>query len=318
LRKTQQLRHLLAAGKPLVVPGCYNALTAKILAQAGFPALYMTGYGTSLGLLGLPDAGFATMTEMTQNARHIAAAIDVPLIADADNGYGNAVNVSRTVDEYIRSGAAAIHLEDQVLPKRCGHVAGKAVIALDEAVGKVRAACAARDAMDRDFVLIARTDARGVQGGSIDAAIERANAYLDAGADMAFVEGPASRGELERVCREVRGPLFYNMTGISPRLKEEELAELGVALVILPGTMLRVTIAAAHDFASALRREGLSADTETTQQLKSHPVGDLHAFSGFDRVRELERRFLPEGDQNKYDGALGFHPQAAQATHEGA
>ena len=192
MRKTTRLRELLRGGTSLVVPGCYNALSAKVLAHVGFPALYMTGYGTSLSLLGLPDAGLATMSEMHLNARYIANAVAVPVIADADNGYGNAVNVIRTVREYIQTGVAGIHIEDQAIPKRCGHVAGRQVIPLAEAVGKYRAAARVRDETDPDFVLIARTDARGAHGGTLDDASRRANAYLEAGADMAFVEGPMS------------------------------------------------------------------------------------------------------------------------------
>src|SRR5204863_1763998 len=171
MRTTTRLRQLLDARRTIVAPGCYNALSAKILDGVGFPALYMTGYGTSLALLGMPDAGLATMTEMHLNARYIANAVDVPVIADADNGYGNAINVMRTVREYIHTGVAGVHIEDQVIPKRCGHVAGRRVIPLAEAVGKYRAADAVRRELDPDFVLIARTDARGAHGGSLEAAI---------------------------------------------------------------------------------------------------------------------------------------------------
>src|SRR5439155_1619494 len=165
MRATTRLRQLLSSGKPLFVPGCYDALSARILETVGFPLLYMTGYGTSLALLGLPDAGLATMTEMHLNARYIAGAVRAPVIADADNGYGNAINVIRTVREYIGTGVAGIHIEDQAIPKRCGHVAGRRVIPLEEAVGKYRAADAVRRELDPDFVLIARTDARGARGG---------------------------------------------------------------------------------------------------------------------------------------------------------
>src|SRR5207244_1461232 len=160
---------------------------------------------------GLPDAGLVTLTEMVANARYIAAAVSVPLIADADSGFGNAINAMRTVREFITAGVAGIHIEDQVAPKRCGHVAGREVIEIEEAAGKIRAAAAARDELDPDFVLIARTDARGAHGGSLDDAIRRANAYLVAGADMAFVEGPTSVDEVKRICAEVKGPVFYNM-----------------------------------------------------------------------------------------------------------
>jgi len=160
MRATSRLRSLLATGKTLFVPGCYNALSAKILETVGFPAVYMTGYGTSLSLLGLPDAGLATMTEMHLNARYIANAISLPVIADADNGYGNAIGVIRTVREYIQTGVAGIHLEDQAIPKRCGHVAGRMVIPIEEAVGKYRAADKVRRDLDPDFVLIASLASR--------------------------------------------------------------------------------------------------------------------------------------------------------------
>src|SRR5437762_13986904 len=192
MRATSKLRELLGTGKTLFVPGCYNAPSAKILETIGFPAVYMTGYGTSLSLLGLPDAGLATMTEMHLNARYIANAVAVPVIADADNGYGNAIGVIRTVREYIGTGVAGIHIEDQVIPKRCGHVAGRRVIPIDEAVGKYRAAGAVRRALDPDCVLIARSDCRGARGGSLAAASRRANAYLAAGADLAVLDGPTS------------------------------------------------------------------------------------------------------------------------------
>src|SRR2546422_9016298 len=177
MRAASHLRRLVKCGQPLFVAGCYNALSARILAAVGFPAVYMTGYGTSLSLLGMPDAGLATMTEMHLNARYIANAVSVPVIADADNGYGNAINVIRTVREYIQTGVAGIHIEDQVIPKRCGHVAGRRVIPLDEAVGKYRAADATRRELDPDFVLIPRTDARGAHGRSLEAALERPHAH---------------------------------------------------------------------------------------------------------------------------------------------
>lgn len=308
MRAPTRLRELLRSGTTLFVPGCYDALSARILAHAGFPAIYMTGYGTSLALLGLPDAGLATMTEMHLNARYIAGAVSVPVIADADNGYGNAINVIRTVREYIQTGVAAIHLEDQVVPKRCGHVAGRQVIPLEEAVGKYRAADMARREVDPDFVLIARTDARGAHGGSLDEAIRRANAYLAAGADLAFVEGPTSVEEVRRVCREVNGPIFYNMTGVSPRFTLAQLQELGIAVAITPGATLRVTMQAVYDFAMALREQGPGAEAAFAERFKQHPLGDLHTFAGFDRIREWEEAFLPPEELEKYTGSVGHQP----------
>jgi len=308
VRQTTRLRQLLAADTPLLVPGCYNALSARILERAGFPAVYMTGYGTSLALLGMPDAGLATMTEMHLNARYIANAVPVPVIADADNGYGNAINVIRTVREYVQTGVAAIHLEDQVVPKRCGHVAGRRVIPIEEAVGKYRAADQARRELDPDFVIIARTDARGAHGGSLDEAIRRANAYLEAGADMAFVEGPTSVDEVRRVCREVKGPVFYNQTGVSPRFTLPQMRELGIALTILPGALLRLTIQSLYDFAVALREKGPEAEAEFAERFRGHPLGDVHTFAGFDEVRRWEEDFLPAEELEKYADSVGHQP----------
>jgi 2-methylisocitrate lyase-like PEP mutase family enzyme len=308
MRATTQLRELLRSATPLVVPGCYNALSAKLLEAADFPAVYMSGYGTSLALLGLPDAGLATMTEMHANARYIANAVHVPVIADADNGYGNAINVIRTVREYVQTGVAGIHIEDQVVPKRCGHVAGRRVVPLEEAVGKYRAADRARRETDPDFVLIARTDARGAHGGTLDDAIRRANAYLEAGADLAFVEGPTSRAEVERICREVQGPVFYNQTGVSPRLDLAEMRDLGIAVTILPGAAMRVTIQAVHDFARRLRQEGPLAEARFAEAFKQHPLGDLHTFAGFDQIRAWEEEYLPAEELDKYADSVGHQP----------
>jgi 2-methylisocitrate lyase-like PEP mutase family enzyme len=308
MRATTRLRQLLRT-TPLLVPGCYDALSAKVLEHTGFPAVYMTGYGTSLALLGLPDAGLATMTEMHLNARYIANAVSVPVVADADNGYGNAINVIRTVREYIQTGVAGIHIEDQAIPKRCGHVAGRRVIPLEEAVGKYRAADAVRRDLDPDFVLIARTDARGAHGGSLDEAIRRANAYLEAGADMAFVEGPTGLAEIQRVCREVRGPVFYNQTGVSPRLTLDQMKELGIALTILPGATLRVALQAVWDFATALREDGPVAEARFAERFRDHPVGDLHTFAGFDRIRAWETEYLPAEELDKYEDSIGHQPR---------
>jgi 2-methylisocitrate lyase-like PEP mutase family enzyme len=310
MKATTRLRELLSTGKTLFVPGCYNALSARILEHVGFPAVYMTGYGTSLSLLGMPDAGLATMTEMHLNARYIANAVKVPVIADSDNGYGNAINVIRTVREYVQTGVAAIHLEDQVIPKRCGHVAGRRVISIEEAVGKYRAADHARREVDPDFVLIARTDARGAHGGTLDDAIRRARAYLDAGADLAFVEGPTSVDEVQRVCRELPGKVFYNMTGVSPRFTLEEMNALGMAVAITPGSTFRVTMQAVYDYAVTLRDQGPMAEHAFNEGFKRHPLGNVHRFAGFDQIQEWEAEFLPPEELEKYDDSVGYRPVA--------
>lgn len=309
MKSTTKLRELLKSGESLFVPGCYNAMSARVLDKVGFPAIYMTGYGTSLSLLGMPDAGLATMTEMQMNARYIANAVDVPVIADSDNGYGNAINTIRTVKEYVQTGVAAVHIEDQVIPKRCGHVAGRRVIPIEEAVGKYRAADYARKEIDPDFVLIARTDARGAHGGTLDDAITRANAYLEAGADVAFVEGPTDVGEVKRICAEVKGPILYNQTGISPRFSQQELQELGIAITITPGATFRATMMAVYDLAVQLRDEGPIAEKAFNEKYSDHPMGDLHSFAGFDQVMAWEKEFMGEEELAKYSDSVGHQPK---------
>jgi 2-methylisocitrate lyase-like PEP mutase family enzyme len=308
-RASTRLRALIAKGPTLYVPGCYSAMSAKVLAHAGFDAIYMTGYGTSLSLTGLPDVGLTTMSEMVANARYIASAVDLPLIADADTGFGNAINVMRTVREYIGAGVAGLHMEDQVSPKRCGHVAGRQVIPLEEAVGKLRAAVDTRNELDPDFVLVARTDARGASGGSLDEAIRRANAFLAAGADLAFIEGPTARQEVERICREVKGPVFYNMTGVSPRFTLAEMREMGIAVCISPNAMLRSALAAMHDLALQMKQDGPEAETRFMESFRKHPLGDLHTFAGFDQVRAWEREYLGEEAMKKYADSVGHLPK---------
>lgn len=305
-RASTLLREIIASqkGRPLLVPGCFNAMSACVLAQAGFPVAYMTGYGTSLSMLGMPDAGFATMSEMHLNARQIANAVPgVPVIADADNGYGNAIQMKRCIEEYIQTGVAGVHIEDQVLPKRCGHVAGKFVVSLDEGVGKVRAAHDARQRLDPDFLLIARSDARGTNGGNLEEAIDRCNAYLEAGADMAFVEGPSSLGEVRQVCEAISGPVFYNQTGVSPKLSIDEMQELGIAMTIVPNALTRCAVTAMYDLAVKLREDPLN-EKAFMASIKNHPCGDMHEFAGFAAVRAAEEKYLPQAElAAKYDGA---------------
>ncbi len=280
-----RLRELLARPEPLVAPGAYDALSARLVEQAGFDVVYMTGFGTTASLAGRPDVGLLTGTEMVDNARRIAAAVDVPVIADADTGYGNAINVVRTVQAYEQAGVAGIHLEDQVMPKKCGHMSGKAVIPADEMAGKIRAAVEAR--RDPDFLLIARTDAAAVEG--LSAAIDRGRAYADAGADVLFVEAPTSEDDIARVAEELRGvaPLVFNWAegGRTPPIPLARIAELGFALVLFPiGTLLAAT-AGIRRLLASLRDDGVPA------------VDDLPTFDGFTdliglpEIRELEARF---------------------------
>jgi 2-methylisocitrate lyase-like PEP mutase family enzyme len=280
-----RLRELLARPEPLVAPGAYDALSARLIEQAGFDVVYMTGFGSTASLVGRPDVGLLTGTEMVDNARRLAAAVDVPVIADADTGYGNAINVVRTVQAYEQAGVAGIHIEDQVMPKKCGHMSGKAVIPADEMVGKLRAAVEAR--RDPEFLLIARTDAAAVEG--LDAALDRARAYAAAGADVLFVEAPTSEDDITRVASELRGvaPLVFNWAegGRTPAMPLARITELGFALVLFPiGTLLAAT-AGIQRLLASLRVDGVPE------------VGGLPTFEGFTdliglpEIRDLESRF---------------------------
>jgi len=238
---TAKLRALLQQDGVLVAPGAYDCIGARVIEQAGFPAVYMTGAGTA-ATLGYPDYGLITMSEMAENAGRLATAVRVPVIADADTGYGNELNVTRTVREYERRGIAGLHIEDQGFPKKCGHLDNKAVIPLDEFLAKVRAAAAART--NPDFLLIARTDARAVIG--FEDAVQRMNAALAAGADMAFLEAPQTPAEVAAVPRLVKGPCLLNVVsgGKTPVLDLAEAERLGFKLAILPGILFQTALAA--------------------------------------------------------------------------
>jgi 2,3-dimethylmalate lyase len=282
-----RLRELLSVEAPLVAPGAYDALSARLIEQAGFDAVYMTGFGTTATLLGRPDVGLLSGAEMVDNARRIVAAVDLPVIADADTGYGNAINVVRTVQLYEQAGVAGIQLEDQVMPKKCGHMSGKALIGTDEMVGKLRAAVEAR--RDPDLLIIARTDAVAVSG--IDDAIARARAFAEAGADVLFVEAPSSVAHIERVAAELRGvaPLVFNWAegGRTPGLSLERIGELGFSLVIYPiGTLLAATAGIRALLAT------LKADGVPTAALDAVPTfSEFTDLVGLPEVQQLEHRF---------------------------
>ncbi len=284
MRATTRLRQMLNAPGIIVAPGAYDGLSARLIERQGFPVVYMTGAGTAASALGQPDVGLATLTEMTTHAAHIASCVSLPVIADADTGYGNALNVIRTVREYERAGVAAIHLEDQVFPKKCGHIAGKAVIPAKEFAEKIRAA--AENRTDADFVIIARTDARAVNG--LDDAIARSQLYREAGADVIFVEAPTSREEIERVAREVQAPLLSNQVpgGRTPALTASELEKLGYKIVIFPVVGLMAATLAIEDALSKLQKTG-------TDWHEGPVLSPLEIFQkvGIDAWLEAERKY---------------------------
>lgn len=281
-----RLRTLLDAGRPVLAPGAYDCLSARLIEAAGFDAAYMTGFGAAAGLIGRPDVGLLTATEMTDQARRIAAAIDVPLIADADTGYGNPLNVIRTVRDYENAGVAAIQLEDQVAPKRCGHLTGKSVVATGEMIAKLDAAVHART--DPDLLIIARTDAAAVEG--LDAAIERARRYADAGADLLFVEAPGSTEEVHAIATRLGGHrLVFNWAegGRTPGLCRETLTELGFALVLFPIGALLAATGAIGSLLEAIRRDG--TPIAVLPELPS--FDEFTEFIGLPEIHELSARF---------------------------
>ncbi|MEW6670917.1 MAG: isocitrate lyase/PEP mutase family protein [Thermodesulfobacteriota bacterium] len=311
MKRTKILRELLTHKRLLVKPSGFDALSAKIIEQAGFKVMGATGYGISAAQLGRPDAGFLTLTEVVAVTRQMVGATKIPIICDADTGFGNALNVMRTTEEFIMAGAAGIHIEDQVAPKRCGHVAGKQLISLEEAVGKFRAADRVRRELDPDFLIIARTDARGALGGGMDEVIRRGKAYMAAGADMIFPDGLTSLQELERCVKEIAAPIHYNMSavGVSFYARLSQLEEMGVAIVSNPGGLLRSAMKAMWDYAQGFAAEGTEFMIRADREFDSHPTGNLHAFMGFPEIRRLEEEFLPkEETQKKYSDSIGYQP----------
>ncbi len=256
----RRLRDLLSQHRLVVAPGAYDALSARLVEEAGFDAVYMTGAGTAAGL-GFPDYGLVTMTEMVENAERLARAVGVPVIADSDTGYGNELNAIRAVQEFTRRGVAAIHVEDQVFPKRCGHLEDKEVIPALDFVAKVRAMSSHRP--NPDLYLIARTDARAPLG--LQAAVERANAALAAGADCAFVEAPQTREEVEAIPSLVNGPCLFNVVpgGRSPAVSLAGLERPGYRIAILPTVVLAAVVVGGRDALNRLRAEGDLAPSGT-------------------------------------------------------
>jgi 2-methylisocitrate lyase-like PEP mutase family enzyme len=246
------LRTLIEQKNALVVPGAYDGVSARLVERAGFPAVYMTGYGTSASRLGLPDLGYAGLAEMADHARNLAAAVSIPLVADADTGYGNALGVRRTVQAYEAAGVAGLHIEDQVAPKRCGHLSGHQIVPLGEFAGKIRAAVDAR--RDPDLLIIARTDAISAAG--FDEALRRGEAAARAGADVLFIEAPRDEAQVEKVATSFDTPLLYNYAsgGRSPLLPMATLRALRYAIVILPVDTLMVATKAIADFLAEVRK----------------------------------------------------------------
>ena len=287
---TTRIHALLEKHRTLVFPGVYDALGAKLAEQAGFPLTFISGYSVAASHLGLPDFGYLTQTEMVAVAKRVCASATIPIIIDADTGYGNALNVIRTVSELMEVGAAGMFLEDQVWPKRCGHMKGKRVIPVEEHVQKIRAAVDAR--RDGDFFIVARTDARQVTG--LDDAIRRCRRYKEAGADALFLEAPRSTEELARIGRELPPPLVANMLegGVTPLLTKEDLESLGFQLVVWPLTALYASAKAIQEMFRLLRTDG----TTRAALDRLIPFRQFHEVIDLDAYYALADRYSERGD----------------------
>ena len=289
MKATTQLRKLLEKGrkgKILVAPGAHDALSARLVEAAGFPAVYLTGYGAAASLLGQPDVGLLTLSEMAYQARRFAEAVNIPVIADGDTGFGNVVNVQRAVREYEAAGVAAIQLEDQVAPKKCGHMLGREVVPAEEMVGKIQAAVAAR--RDKDFVILARTDARTNHG--IEEAIRRGKLYEKAGADVLFIESPESEKEMKMITGSFQVPVLANMLekGRTPLKSVSELQQIGYDLVIFCVASTYISAKAVMDYLQELKKTGT---TEHLIESKMLPFPDFNRFIGLDEIRAIEEKY---------------------------
>ncbi len=282
MSRTQALKTLFESGELHITPCCWDALSASLIEQAGFPLAFMSGFGVSATRLGQPDAGLISYAEMVDQARNIVSATSIPVIGDGDTGYGNALNVKRTVQGYANAGMACIMIEDQVAPKRCGHTKGKHVVEREEAFMRIRAAVHAKNE-GADILLLARTDARAEHG--LDEAIERARAFREIGADMTFLEAPRSVDEMRHYCSEVEGPKMANMLegGLTPLLQPAQLQDLGYTISTYPFTGLMSMIKAQQEALSQMRR-GIFPEPAMT-------FSDLQKAVGFDTYYASEERY---------------------------
>jgi 2,3-dimethylmalate lyase len=288
MKKTTLLKQLVLDKEILIMPGAFDALSARIVEQAGFKCTTLGGYPTSAVRLAKPDVSLLTMTEMVEHTRYMAEAVDIPLLVDGDTGHGNVTNVIRTVKQFEKAGAAGLFLEDQVFPKRCGHMAGKEVIPTDEMIAKLKAAVDAR--ADQDFIIMARTDALAVHG--IDEAIERGNRYREAGADLIFIEAPPSVEDMRRINREVNAPTSANMIegGRTPVVSAKELEEIGYAVATFPLSALYAMAWAVRWVMDELSRSGTTKACFERMTL----FNDFNQLVGLQGVRDVEAHYYSD------------------------
>ena len=292
MKKTSLLRKYILERNALVCPGAHDVISAKLIEQSGFKALQVSGFGLSASYLGLPDMAFIGFSDVVHFTKNIVDAVNVPVMADADTGYGNSINAMYVTREFIRAGAAGMNIEDQVFPKRCGHLEGKQIIPLEEMVLKIRACTEARNGIDPDFVINARTDAIAVAG--VDEAIRRGNAYAEAGADLIFVEAPRSVEQIEQIVREIKAPVSVNLMdavvgGKTPLVSIDTLRKLGVARVSIPVGPLFAAVRGMREYLDAIKGDRI-AEGRTELVV---PFAEFKSHVGFDAFRDLERRYLP-------------------------
>lgn len=323
-----RLRNVKAAAKPssvlrravreekLPLNGVWGATAhhAQLAEHLGFQFFGLSGSDLSTQMLGLPDVGLLTMTELAEATRRICDAVSIPVIVDCDTGFGNAVSVHRTVDEVIRAGAACLFIEDQVAPKRCGFVKGKTLITVEEAVGKIRAACSVRDALDPDFMIMARTDARGAVGGGMEEVLRRGQAYLEAGADILYASALQSRDDVRLLRQTFPDALLELMPlAIDPPLSTKEVQDFRICTCGVH--IARVGAILMHDFLLKYRERGEDAFNEFAAQTRGHPLGGLGLLdlTGFPAILEMEQRYLPAETMARYDQSIGIYDPRAKA-----
>ncbi|MCD6183551.1 MAG: isocitrate lyase/PEP mutase family protein [Thermovirga sp.] len=292
MKKTTKLKQMILERKALVCPGAHDAISAKLIERAGFKAIQVSGFGLSATYLGLPDMAFLSFSEVLHFSKNIIDSVEVPVMVDADTGYGNAVNAMRVTEEFIKIGAAGMNIEDQLFPKRCGHLEGKQIVPMDEMILKIKACCKVRDEIDPDFVINARTDAIAVNG--VEEAIKRGNAYAEAGADLIFVEAPRSVEQIKYVIESIDAPVSINLMdavvgGKTPLVAIDKLRELGVARISIPVGPLFAAIKGMVNYLDAIKGDRLAEG-------RTDLVADFGFFKGlvgFPQYRELEKEYLP-------------------------
>jgi len=293
VKKTSLLKKIINEKRAVPCPGAHDALSAKLIERAGFEVLQVSGFGLAATYLGLPDMAFMSSSQMIEFTKNVVNAVDIPVMADADTGFGSAVTAMYIAREVIQTGAAGMNIEDQSFPKRCGHMEGKQLISMEEMVLKLKACCKVRDDLDPDFVINARTDAIAVEG--IEAAVERGNAYAEAGADMIFVEAPRSIEQIEKVVNEINAPVSINLFdnvkgGKTPLVPVEKLAELGVARVSIPVGTTFAAMKGVENYLEAIKGGALA---EGRYDLVSK-FEEFKDVVGYDKFRDLEKEYLPK------------------------